>query len=248
MPHQIETLRLRPLGDDLRKQSQLGVEVILPGSSRLFDPDTLSNEDRNVLRQGLFDHGILVIPDQAGIEPQILCKVAELFESNTKRIHSGGEKQVTNPKNILSQNNCSRIPRAPQVTVIGQGNIKGHEGIEELNLKDLVCSYLPRYLIWSTDDNLQDHTSFHESPLCQAEIESGKTRPYRWHMDAPLYENLPGFVTAIHAIDVPDLPDQELQFPQGQSMPIAAGATACKTKLSDLIKLSLIGHSLLRCS
>lgn len=67
-------------------------------------------------------------------------------------------------------------------------------------------------------------------------------------MDAPLYENLPGFVTAIHAIDVPDLPDQELQFPRAQSMPIAAGATACKIKLFDAAGFPLIEDSLLRCS
>jgi hypothetical protein len=60
------------------------------------------------------------------------------MDPKPKTFHSGGEKQVIDPRNILSQNNCSRIPRAPQVTVIGHGTIKGHEDIPELHLKHLV--------------------------------------------------------------------------------------------------------------
>jgi len=47
-------------------------------------------------------------------------------------------------------------------------------------------------------------------------------------MDAPLYENLPGFVTSLHSIEAPDLPDQKIRFPDGSEMDIAAGATACE--------------------
>jgi hypothetical protein len=51
-------------------------------------------------------------------------------------------------------------------------------------------------------------------------------------MDAPLYESLPGIATVLHAVQVPDLPDQRLVFgddedDDGQGMDIAAGATAC---------------------
>ena len=46
-------------------------------------------------------------------------------------------------------------------------------------------------------------------------------------MDAPLYENLPGVATVLHAVQVPDLPDQRLAFDDGQELEIAAGATAC---------------------
>lgn len=79
---------------------------------------------------------------------------------------------------------------------------------------------------------MQDHSSFHEHPLKKEEIEEGKTRPYRFHMDMPAYENLPGFVTSLHAIEVPKIPDQKLQFPDGQKMSIAAGATLCKRRKS----------------
>lgn len=73
----------------------------------------------------------------------------------------------------------------------------------------------------------KDHTLFHEEPLSAEAIANGFTRPYRWHMDAPLYENLPGFATVLHALEVPDVPDQKLAFPDDKQMDVAAGATAC---------------------
>lgn len=67
-------------------------------------------------------------------------------------------------------------------------------------------------------------------------------------MDAPLYENLPGFVTSIRAVEVPKIPQQKLQFPDGANMTIAAGATLCKAqdypptpRCADM--LSLLGSS-----
>lgn len=73
---------------------------------------------------------------------------------------------------------------------------------------------------------------FHEEPLSEQELSDGYTRPYRWHMDTPFYERLPGEVTVLHAVKVPNLPDQRLKFPDGKEKSIAAGATACKSNLS----------------
>jgi hypothetical protein len=152
---------------------------------------------------------VLVIRDQAGLDPSVLVGLAKLFDPAPLDHHSGGAKQVTDPNNILSLNNCSRIPKAPQVTVIGKGRVEDHQGLSELNLQHL------------------DHLSFHEKPLSTDAIREGFTRPYRWHMDAPLYENLPGIATVLHAVQVPSLPDQRLAFDDGNELDIAAGATAC---------------------
>lgn len=210
MPHPVEPLQIRPLPPDLRKSTSLGAEVILPESMTLFDPKSLSDAEKQVLHKAFFDNGVLVIRNQIGIEPQVLYDIADLLDPDHLPYHSGGQKQVTDLKNILSQNNCSRIPRAPQVTVIGSGHVKDYEGIEELDLKHLAQS------------------SFHEHPLSEQEVASGLTRPYRWHMDAALYENLPGIVTSLHAIEVPKVPAQKLQFPDGKIMDVAAGATLCE--------------------
>lgn len=76
---------------------------------------------------------------------------------------------------------------------------------------------------------------FHESPLSEEELEQGYTRPYRWHMDTPFYERLPGQVTILHCIRLPALPDQKIKFPDGKEKTVAAGATACEfnTSLCD---------------
>lgn len=74
----------------------------------------------------------------------------------------------------------------------------------------------------------QDSAEFHATSLTKEELANGQTRFYRWHQDAPLYENLPGKVTLIHAVVVPKLPDQKIKFQNGQEMTVQAGSTACK--------------------
>ncbi|KAM0709082.1 hypothetical protein Q7P35_003118 [Cladosporium inversicolor] len=208
MPHIIDPLRIQSLDASLRKDTKLGAEVHLPTSMNLLDIPSLSKIDKETLQQALFAHGVLVIRNQAGLEPKVLVELAKLFDPAPLDHHSGGTKQVTDPNNILSLNNCSRIPDAPQVTVIGKGRFEDHQGLSEVNLQHL------------------DHLSFHEKPLSSEAIREGFTRPYRWHMDAPLYENLPGIATVLHAVQVPDLPDQRLAFDDGKELEIAAGATA----------------------
>ncbi|QDS68742.1 hypothetical protein FKW77_004626 [Venturia effusa] len=202
-----DSMKIVPLSDNVRKSSRLGAEVLLPGGNSSFDLKSLSQEDQATLRQAFYDHGILLIRNQHNLDPEVLYDVAELIDPHPTHIHSGGQRQVTDPRNILALNGCNRLPRAPQVTVIGKGHYEGYEGIPELNLKHL------------------DHSSFHEKPLSEDQIAQGFTRPYRWHMDAPLYENLPGFVTSIRAVEVPKIPRQKLQFPDGASMDVAAGST-----------------------
>lgn len=227
MPHIIDPLRIQPLDASLRKDTKLGAEVHLPTSMNLLDIPSLSKIDKETLQQALFAHGVLVIRNQAGLEPKVLVELARLFDPAPLDHHSGGTKQVTDPNNILSLNNCSRIPDAPQVTVIGKGRFEDHQGLSEVTLQHL------------------DHLSFHEKPLSSEAIREGFTRPYRWHMDAPLYENLPGIATVLHAVQVPDLPDQRLAFDDGKELGIAAGATACWSSIPFLHSTK---HSHLTCS
>jgi alpha-ketoglutarate-dependent taurine dioxygenase len=211
MPYIIDPLRIQPLAAELRKDTKLAAEVLLPSIQKLLDLNALSESDKETLRKALFAHGVLVIRNQTGLDPTALVGLAKLFDPAPLDHHSGGARQVTDPNNILSLNNCSRIPKAPQVTVIGKGRVEGHQGLAEMDLQHL------------------DHLSFHEKPLSADAVQEGFTRPYRWHMDAPLYENLPGIATVLHAVQVPSLPDQRLAFDDDQQeLEIAAGATACQ--------------------
>ncbi|KUJ10413.1 uncharacterized protein LY89DRAFT_596176, partial [Mollisia scopiformis] len=56
------------------------------------------------------------------------------------------------------------------------------------------------------------------------EVLDGQTRFYRWHMDIPCYETLPGKVTLIHGVVIPKVPDQKLVFEEQSVLPIATGA------------------------
>lgn len=231
MPHVQEALRVEPLPAEVRRQSLIGAEVILPTGMRYLDPEALAEPDKKTLREGLFKHGVLVFRNQDGINPAIMPEIGKFFDETAWNIHSGGEKKMSNKKNILSQNRGARLPRAPQVTVIGKGKWTGHEGLDELDLKHVVSRpHRTSFAAptWIADNRGQSHTEFHARPHTQEEIDDGFTRPYRWHMDAPLYDVLPGYVTTLHSLKNPDLPDQKLRFPSGEVLPVAAGATACR--------------------
>lgn len=142
MPHIEEPLRVTPLPKDVRKDSLLGGEVTLPTGMKLLDLDALSEQDKKTLREGVFNNGVIVIRGQDGMSPAVMPKIGKFFDESAWDVHSGGPKMVTDKKNILSQNNGARVPRAQQVSVIGKGKWYGHEGIPELDLKHVVSLHL----------------------------------------------------------------------------------------------------------
>lgn len=201
-------LWFEPLPADARQTSAIGAEVHLPAGVPVLDLAALGETDKDTLRKALFENQVIVIRNQNGVDPKVLPQLARLFDPTASDTHSAGEKAVSDPRNILSAYKAGRVPEAPQVGIIGSGTFKDYRGIKELEVIHL------------------DHTTFHESPLPQEDLDAGYTRPYRWHMDTPFYERLPGEVTILHAVQVPQLPDQRLKFPDGAEQEIAAGATA----------------------
>ncbi|KAF4631123.1 hypothetical protein G7Y89_g7009 [Cudoniella acicularis] len=153
-----------------------------------IDPSTFTASDISVLRQALYDNSILVFRKQ-GINPPALEKLASIWDEDMINVHSSGKDQVRDPRSILSRNNGARLPAAPNVQVIGNGEFHDYEGIEYMDFRHV------------------DSAEFHAEPLAEEELADGQTRFYRWNQDGPLYENLPGKVTLIHAVFVPKLPD-----------------------------------------
>ncbi|GME31363.1 Alpha-ketoglutarate dependent xanthine dioxygenase [Neofusicoccum parvum] len=196
------------LPEDERRESMIGAEINLPDETPILDLDKLTEEDKQTLRQALFDNSVVVIRNQQGINPQTLPKLAAVFDPHATNEHSAGKKAVSDPRNILSSYRAGRLPAAPQVSVIGSGKFTDYEGISELEVVHL------------------DHTLFHELPLSPEELDKNYTRPYRWHMDTPLYERLPGEVTILHGVQIPKVPDQKIKFENGEEKTIAAGSTA----------------------
>ncbi|KAF8851794.1 alpha-ketoglutarate dependent xanthine dioxygenase [Acephala macrosclerotiorum] len=199
---------IQPLSPYLRKDTLIGAEVLLNNHTGPIDPSSFTPEDVSILRQALYDNSVLVIKKQMGINPLALEKLASIWDPDMINVHSAGKDQVRDPRSILSRNNGARLPAAPNVQVIGNGEFKNYERIERMDLRHV------------------DSAEFHAQPLTEEELKDGQTRFYRWHQDAPLYENLPGKVTLIHAVVVPKLPDQKIKFEDGREMTLQAGSTA----------------------
>ncbi|KAH8651228.1 alpha-ketoglutarate dependent xanthine dioxygenase [Xylariales sp. PMI_506] len=196
------------LQPEVRQESAIGAQINLPADMPILDLDRLTQADKDNLRKALFENQVIVIRNQKGVDATVLPKLAKIFDESALDIHSAGEKAVSDPRNILSAYKAGRIPRAPQVGIIGSGKFTNYEGLDELEVIHL------------------DHTLFHETPLRQEKIDEGYTRPYRWHMDTPFYERLPGEVTVLHSVQIPKLADQKIRFPGGKEKVIGAGATA----------------------
>lgn len=93
------------------------------------------------MRKALFENQVVVIRNQRGIEPKTLPQLTKLFDPTATDIHSAGEKAVSDPRNILSAYKAGRIPRTPQVGIIGSGKFQNYEGIDELEVIHLVRCY-----------------------------------------------------------------------------------------------------------
>lgn len=127
-----------PLPEALRKETCVGAEVVLKGNQTLIDPNLITDEDRALLRNALYEHSVLVVRKQKGIHPNVLPKLAGIWDDNVGSTHSGGAKMVKDENSILSRNGGDRIPGAPQVSVLGSGEFKDYEGIENLKLRHVV--------------------------------------------------------------------------------------------------------------
>lgn len=112
--------------------------MLLNRNNGPIDPLNFTPADISILRQALHDNSVLVVRKQQGIDPLALEKLASIWDDDMINVHSAGKDQVRDPRSILSRNNGARLPAAPNVQVIGHGNFKDYEGIEEMNLIHVV--------------------------------------------------------------------------------------------------------------
>lgn len=129
---------IQPLAPHLRKDTLIGAEVILNNSDRALNPSSFTTEDISVLRQALYDNSVLVFRKQQGINPLALERLASIWDPDMINVHSAGKDQVRDPRSILSRNNGARLPAAPNVQVIGNGEFRDYEGIERMDLRHVV--------------------------------------------------------------------------------------------------------------
>ena len=133
---------IRPLPAEISKKSTIGAEVLFNEHTsiypRLVTLESLLPDDIGLFRQALYDYSVLVVRDQKGIDPNVLPQLAGLWDVKIESTHSGGAKAVKDSRNLLAKNKAERIPRANQVTILGEGCYHGYEGIEKLELHHVV--------------------------------------------------------------------------------------------------------------
>lgn len=119
-----------------------------------------------------------------------------------------GHGKTLDARSLLSAY-LNKIPRVPQVHVIGHGKVENHEGIPELNLKH------------------GHHATFHKTRVPLEDEARGVTRFFRWHMDAALYEYCPPRVTALYGLRIPTGSSQVVRYDDGSGdeLEVPLGAT-----------------------
>lgn len=132
------------LPSDIRDSSQIGAEVKLPSSMPILDVSALTESDIATLRQALFENQVVVIRNQQGIDPNTIPQLTKIFDPSASDIHASGKEAVSDVKNILSAYKAGRLPRAPQVGIIGSGKFRNYEGLDELEVVHLVCAGLSK--------------------------------------------------------------------------------------------------------
>lgn len=133
---------VRPLPSELSKDSLIGAEVAFNGQdgseNRVIRFDQLTDSDTTLLRQALFDHSVIVLRNQQGLDPNTLPALAAIWDEKVQNTHSGELAALTSRSNILSKNGAARLPCANEVTILGQGRFDGYEGLPSLTLRHVV--------------------------------------------------------------------------------------------------------------
>jgi hypothetical protein len=124
----------------------------------------------------------LVIRNQSHVSPKTQYLLTKRFDPEVDTYGHGTSHQ--SKKSVIARD-LSPLPGVPQVQLLGHGTVHNHHGIEERELHH------------------PSHHSFHQTQLSEEEEKAGKTRFYRWHMDAALYELNPPLITTLFAVKTP---------------------------------------------
>lgn len=190
------------------EDAKLGARITMPSYTN--DPSKLSEEDFADLKRALLTHSVLVIPDMTQLSPESQHALTVRFDPSSASNYGHDEKLFHSSKSILAKDGRC-VPRRPEVMMVGNGSFEaGHEGMKAFDLEH------------------PTHKTFHKKLLSEDELAQGRTRFYRWHIDAALYELSPPMVTTLMGLIVPDSSERQTIVYEDtkESIDIAKGATA----------------------
>ncbi len=195
-------LSIRPLARDPDTRIDFGAEL------EPCDLANLSDDDFAALERAVLTRHVVVVRGQRGLSPKDQFALTRRFDPSAQTYGHGHKKDVLR-QSVLVQDLVS-IPDVPQVQLLGNGRVAGHEGLPEVDLRH------------------PSHRTFHRVPLSAAQEAEGLTRFYRWHIDAALYKLHPPKVTTLLALEVPENRPQTVVYDDGSgdTLPVSLGTTA----------------------
>ncbi|KAI5478196.1 hypothetical protein MNV49_005363 [Pseudohyphozyma bogoriensis] len=168
--------------------------------ARGVDLNNLSEEQFKELELLIYTHKVVVLKDQAGLDPKKHQELGVRFDPKTPA-EMGHMEQERGKKSILEAGSeiKPKIAGAHMVNLNGSGEFEaGYYGIDHpFKLKGL------------------GHVGFHRDCLSQEEIDAGESRFQRWHIDAPFHKAWPARVTAIWANKMPSGEDVNVRWDDG---------------------------------
>jgi alpha-ketoglutarate-dependent taurine dioxygenase len=184
------------------------LEVDFGVDAGVIDLPRLSDEAFAELERAVLTHQVVVVRGQQKLAPHDQFELTRRFDPLVKTYGHGHRTDILE-QSVLVQDLVS-LPKVPQVKLLGNGRVQGHEGVADVALRH------------------PSHRSFHAAPLTDAQEAEGLTRFYRWHIDAALYELHPPKVTTLLALTVPEPRRQTVAYDDGtgDTLSVPLGTTA----------------------
>jgi xanthine dioxygenase len=173
-----------------------------------LDLPNLTDAQFAELERAVLTHHVVVVRRQGRLSPRDQFELTRRFDPLVTSYGHGNRQDILE-QSVLVQDLVS-IPAVPQVKLLGNGRVQGHEGIEDVRLRH------------------PSHRAFHLQPLTEDQERAGLTRFYRWHMDAALYALHPPKVTTLLALNVPAPRRQTVMYDDGSgdTLDVPLGTTA----------------------
>lgn len=140
------------------------------------------DHDFKKLEEAVYTYQVVVIRNQGHISPKTQYEVTKRFDPEVDTYGHGAQHRA---KESVIARDLSPLPDVPQVQLLGNGVVRNYQGVEERKLTH------------------PHHKVFHKDVLSEEDEAAGKTRFYRWHMDAALYRLNPPKVTSLFGFKNP---------------------------------------------
>ncbi|KAI8391002.1 taurine catabolism dioxygenase [Radiomyces spectabilis] len=172
-----------------------------------LDLAKITDEEFKKLEEAVYTYQVVVVRGQSHVTPEVQFSLVQRFEPQVDTYGHGAQHRAS--ESIIARD-LSPFPTVPQVQLLGHGTVKNYHGIEERKLTH------------------PSHRSFHHTTLTPEQEAEGKTRFYRWHMDAALYKLNPPRITTLFGFKNPEPRRQTLLYDDGsnQTLDVQLGTTA----------------------